>query len=144
MSDLVCTKCSIKATYNQADCWDSGHTEDGEPIEQECDHNFVEPEKSNAFGVRAKNVETGEYKVLKTFFDFQHTEAENFARKLRKKFDQQPLKFEVASGFHKCWSCGEDSTDQDFLVVNNEGNRVCRDCANAPEVPFDQRSEVMQ
>ena len=41
MSDLECTKCGIRATFNQAECWSNGYTEDGEPIEEdECEHDF--------------------------------------------------------------------------------------------------------
>lgn len=92
---------------------------------------------SNAFAVRARNIKTNEIVVLKTFFDNRHTAAEEFADEMRKKFDDRPLDFEVASGFYKCWSCGDDSTDHRFLTKNAEGERVCHRCANAPEMPRD-------
>lgn len=91
--------------------------------------------KTNAFAVRAKNIRTNEHVVLKTFFDFRHTAAEDFADEMRQKYDDLPLDFQVASAFYKCWSCGDYSTDERFLTKDVEGNRVCHRCDKAPEIP---------
>lgn len=44
MSDLVCKECGTKVTYNQAEALDNGRDEDGNTVEQDCNHRFEYPE----------------------------------------------------------------------------------------------------
>lgn len=111
--------------------------DDTSKTESEAGNPTAELENSNAFGVVARNINTGETKVLRTFFDFRHTAAEDYASKMRDNVKTLPIEITVNPGFHKCWSCGDHSNDERFLTKNGEGNRICRRCYHAPEIPRD-------